>query len=41
MRAGIKMLADSPGDGAEIERQHVYLVRLKLWLNKGDPIFPG
>ena len=38
MRSGIKVLEDTPGTGPEIERQHTYLVRLKLWLNKGDPV---
>ena len=37
-RPGIKQLDDRPGDGALIERQHVYRVRLKMWLNKGEPI---
>lgn len=38
MRSGIKVLTDIPGSGSEIERQHTYLIRLKLWLNKGDPV---
>ena len=38
MRSGIRVLADTPGNGPEIERQHTYLVRLKLWLNKVDPV---
>lgn len=38
MRSGIKVLTDVPGEGPEIQRQHVYLMRLKLWLNKGDPV---
>lgn len=38
MRSGVKLLADTPGSGVAIERQRVYLVRLKMWLNKGDPI---
>jgi hypothetical protein len=38
MRSGIKVLEDIPGSGPEIERQRIYLVRLKLWLNKGDPV---
>jgi hypothetical protein len=36
--SGIKVIADTPGQGAPIERQHVYQVRLKMWLNKGEPI---
>ena len=38
MRSGIQILADTPGTGCRIERQHTYLVRLKMWLNKGDPV---
>jgi hypothetical protein len=37
-RSGIEVITDAPGDGAPIERQHVYQVRLKMWLNKGEPI---
>jgi len=38
MRSGITLLEDRPGTGAAIERRHVYRVRLKMWLNKGEPI---
>lgn len=38
MRSGIKILDDVPGDGPPIERQHVYRIRLRMWLNKGEPI---
>ena len=38
MRSGIKVLSDTPGNGPKIDRQHTYFVRLKLWLNKGDPV---
>ena len=37
-RPGIEILFDQAGDGAAVERQHVYRLRLKMWLNKGDPI---
>ena len=37
-RSGIEILSDAPGTGAEVERQHVYQVRLKLWLNQGEPV---
>ncbi len=37
-RSGIKLIADMPGDGAAVERQHVYQVRLKIWLNQGGPV---
>jgi hypothetical protein len=38
MRAGIEVLDDQPGQGPPIERQRVYRVRLRMWLNKGEPI---
>ncbi len=37
-RSGIDILADESGTGASVERGHVYLVRLKMWLNRGDPV---
>ncbi|MGD2172157.1 MAG: FKBP-type peptidyl-prolyl cis-trans isomerase [Gammaproteobacteria bacterium] len=38
MRPGIKLLEDRPGSGDPVERLRVYRVRLKMWLNKGEPI---
>ena len=38
MRSGIKLLDDRPGSGAPIERHRVYRLRLKMWLNKGEPV---
>lgn len=35
---GIEILDDRPGDGAVIERQQVYRMRLKMWLNRGDAV---
>jgi hypothetical protein len=37
-QSGIKLISDSPGAGAEVQRQHVYQVRLKMWLNQGEPV---
>ncbi len=37
-QSGIKLISDAPGDGALIERQHIYQVRLKMWLNQGEPV---
>ena len=37
-RPGIEIMSDQPGDGAPVERQHVYHVRLKMWLHRGEPI---
>ncbi len=38
IRPGIRQLEDEPGSGAPIERQRVYRLRLKLWLNQGDAV---
>lgn len=38
MKSGIKLIAETEGDGALVQRQHVYLMRLKMWLNQGEPI---
>jgi hypothetical protein len=37
-RPGIRQLEDRPGDGDPVERQQVYRLRLKMWLNKGQPV---
>lgn len=37
-RSGIEILFDQAGGGAPIQRQHIYRVRLKMWLNRGEPI---
>lgn len=37
-RSGISIISEEVGSGAEVERQHVYQVRLKMWLNQGEPI---
>ena len=38
MRSGIDVLSDIPGTGAVITRLHVYQVRLRIWLNKGEAV---
>ena len=37
-RSGITLLEEAPGTGAAIERGRVYRIRLRMWLNKGEPI---
>ena len=37
-RSGITLLEETPGTGAAIERGKVYRIRLRMWLNKGEPI---
>src|SRR5580765_4346985 len=38
MRSGVDLLEDDPGDGAEVLRHRYYDVRLRMWLNRGDPV---
>ncbi len=37
-RAGITILDDVPGAGEPVRRQQVYRVRLRMWLNRGEPV---
>jgi len=38
LRSGLTLLVDIPGPGDVIRRQHNYLIRLRLWLNRGEPV---
>lgn len=38
LRSGLMVLTDIPGDGEPVRRQHRYLIRLRLWLNKGQAV---
>jgi hypothetical protein len=38
LRSGLVLLTDIPGTGDEVRRQHNYRIRLRLWLNKGEPV---
>ena len=38
LRSGLTLLVDIPGTGEPIRRQHVYKIRLRLWLNKGEAV---
>ena len=38
MKPGIKLISEIEGSGEEIRRQKTYLMRLRFWLNKGEPI---
>jgi hypothetical protein len=38
LRSGLVLLADIPGTGAPVRRQHLYRVRLRLWLNQGQAV---
>jgi hypothetical protein len=38
LRSGLTLLSDMPGAGEEVRRQRTYRIRLRLWLNNGDPV---
>jgi hypothetical protein len=38
LRSGLTLLVDRPGAGEPVRRQHNYRIRLRLWLNKGEPV---
>jgi hypothetical protein len=38
LRSGLNLLADMPGTGDLVRRQHKYRIRLRLWLNRGEAV---
>jgi len=38
LRSGLTLLADIAGPGDPVRRQQNYLIRLRLWLNRGEPV---
>lgn len=38
LRSGLTLLADMPGAGDRVRRQHRYRIRLRLWLNNGQAV---
>jgi hypothetical protein len=38
MKYGIEVLGEQPGDGPVVERRESYRIRVKMWLNRGDPV---
>lgn len=38
LRSGLTVLVDIPGAGDPVRRQHNYRIRLRLWLNRGEPV---
>lgn len=38
LRSGLMLLWDVAGGGPPVLRQHNYMVRLRLWLHRGDPV---
>jgi hypothetical protein len=38
LRSGLTLLADVAGSGEPVQRQRTYMIRLRLWLRKGEPV---
>ena len=38
MKYGIELLGEQPGGGPCVERHELYRIRVKMWLNRGDPV---
>ena len=38
LRSGLTLLEDVPGTGPPVRRQQHYRIRLRLWLNHGEPV---
>jgi hypothetical protein len=38
LRSGLAVLAEIPGTGELVRRQHNYRIRLRLWLNRGEAV---
>lgn len=38
LRSGLVLLVDIPGSGAPVQRQHTYMVRLRMRLHRGEPV---
>ena len=38
MKYGIELLGEQPGGGPFVERHELYRIRVKIWLNRGDPV---
>ena len=38
LRGGLTLLVDIPGTGEPVLRQHMYRIRLRLWLHHGEPV---
>ena len=38
LRSGLTLLADVAGSGEPVQRQRNYMIRLRLWLRKGEPV---
>ena len=38
LRSGLTLLVDVPGIGEPVRRQHTYRIRLRMWLDRGEPV---
>jgi len=41
LRKGLEILENIPGIGDEIKKLKSYRMKIKMWLNKGDPVIWG
>lgn len=37
-RPGLRLLDDEPGEGAVVRRRRYYRIRLRMWMNQGEPV---
>jgi hypothetical protein len=38
LRSGLTLLVDTAGAGEPVRRQHIYRIRLRMWLHRGEPV---
>ena len=38
IRPGLEIIEEIEGSGSEVSRHNYYRIRLRLWLNRGDPV---
>src|SRR5438552_10058654 len=38
MKYGVELLGEQSGDGLTVERHESYRIRVRMWLNRGDPV---
>ena len=38
MKYGVELLGEQPGDGLTVERHESHRIRVRMWLNRGDPV---
>ena len=38
IKPGVELLSESLGDGPPVQRHHHYQIRLRMWLQRGEPV---